>query len=153
MQTLSQLQSGQLKGTTRLALPKNLTEFPIEILYLAESLEILVLSNNQLSSLPDELTQLTKMRIIFASNNMFNTLPEILGQCENLEMVGFKANKINQVLPEALPMKLRWLILTDNRIETLPNTLGERPLLQKIALAGNQLTCLPQNMGQLHNLE
>lgn len=153
LQTLYQLQSGQLNGITRLALSENLTEFPKEILQLADSLEILDLSNNQLSRLPDEITQLSKLRIIFASNNLFDTLPEILGQCENLEMVGFKANKINQVPAQALPMKLRWLILTDNRIESLPDTLGERPLLQKLALAGNRLTHLPQNMRQLHNLE
>jgi Leucine-rich repeat (LRR) protein len=153
LHTLSQLQSGQLAGITRLALCENLREFPREILQLADSLEILDLSHNQLSSLPDEITKLSKLRIIFASNNQFDTLPEILGQCENLEMIGFKANKISQVPPNALPMKLRWLILTDNRIETLPDTLGERPLLQKLALAGNRLTHLPRNMGQLHNLE
>jgi hypothetical protein len=153
LHTLSQLQSGQLKGITRLALSENLREFPAEILQLADSLEILDLSNNQLSSLPDEITQLSKLRIIFASNNQFETLPEILGQCKNLQMVGFKANKISQVPANALPMKLRWLILTDNRIKTLPDTLGERPLLQKLALAGNRLTHLPQNMDQLHNLE
>lgn len=153
MQTLYQLQSGQLNGITRLALCENLTEFPHEILQLADSLEILDLSNNQLCSLPDELSQLSKLRIIFASNNLFETLPEILGQCEKLEMVGFKANKISQVPENALPRKLRWLILTDNRIETLPDTLGERPLLQKLALAGNRLTHLPQTMDQLHNLE
>lgn len=64
-------------------------------------------------------------------------------QCANLEMVGFKSNKINQVSESALPPKLRWLILTDNHIEALPDALGERPRLQKLALAGNRLTHLP----------
>ncbi|QUM75987.1 serine/threonine-protein kinase [Moritella sp. 24] len=153
MHTLSQLKSGELTGIKRLALSENLTTFPLEILSLADSLEILDLSNNQLTTLPAEIAQLTKLKILFASNNLFVTLPEVLGQCPNLEMVGFKSNQINQVPENSLPVKLRWLILTDNRIEVLPDSLGERPRLQKLALAGNCLTELPQTMSQCHNLE
>lgn len=153
MHTLSQLKSGDLIGIQCLTISENLTSFPLEILSLADSLEILDLSNNQLTSLPKELAKLTKLKIIFASNNHFETLPEVLGQCNNLEMIGFKSNKINQVSVNSLPPKLRWLILTDNRIETLPDALGERPKLQKLALAGNMLTELPLTMAKLTNLE
>jgi hypothetical protein len=153
MQTLSQLRNGDLVGSTRLTLSENLTSFPLEVLTLADSLEILDLSNNQLTFLPKELAQLTKLKVIFASNNLFTSLPEVLSKCESLEMVGFKANKISTVPANALPLKLRWLILTDNRIELLPDTLGERPKLQKLALAGNKLTELPLTMAKLNNLE
>jgi hypothetical protein len=153
LHTLSQLKSGELTGIKRLSLSENLTVFPLEILSLADSLEILDLSNNQLTSLPAEIVQLTKLKILFASNNQFVTLPEVLGRCPNLEMISFKSNQINQVPENSLPIKLRWLILTDNRIEVLPNSLGERPRLQKLALAGNCLTELPQTMSQCHNLE
>lgn len=153
MHTLSQLQSGELSGIKQLTLSENLTSFPLEILTLADSLEVLDLSNNQLTRLPDELKQLTKLKILFASNNQFTQLPAIIGQCLNLDMVGFKSNKIKSVPASALPPKLRWLILTDNCIETLPDTLGERPRLQKLALAGNKLTALPATMAQLTNLE
>ena len=153
MQTLAQLKSGKLTGVSRLTLSENLTVFPIEILSLADSLEILDLSNNQLKVLPEEIKQLHRLKIIFASNNLFEALPECLGQCENLEMIGFKANKIKQVPAQSLPAKLRWLILTDNQITHLPDSLGERPRMQKLALAGNQLTELPANLAQLNNLE
>jgi hypothetical protein len=153
LHTLAQLKSGQLAGVSRLTLSENLNTFPTEILLLADTLEILDLSNNHLTTLPNEIKQLKKLRIIFASNNIFETLPDSLGQCENLEMIGFKANKIEYVSAESLPKKLRWLILTDNKISKLPDTLGERPMLQKLALAGNQLTQLPENLAQLTNLE
>ncbi|MCL9776599.1 leucine-rich repeat-containing protein kinase family protein [Vibrio methylphosphonaticus] len=153
MQTLSQLQSGELSGITHLKLSESLTTFPLEILSLAESLEVLDLSNNQLSSLPDELETFSKLKIVFASNNRFTTLPPVLGRCPNLEMVGFKANQINNVPADSLPKRLRWLILTDNQIPSLPDSLGERPRLQKLALAGNRLTALPSTMVNLHNLE
>lgn len=153
LHTLSQLRSGELAGISQLKLSENLSAFPLEILTLADSLEILDLSHNALSSLPDELAKMTKLKIIFASQNKFEHLPEVLGQLPNLEMVGFKSNQIKQVAEHSLPAQLRWLILTDNLIETLPNSLGERPRLQKLALAGNQLTHLPQTLAQADNLE
>lgn len=153
MHTLEQLKSGQLNGIKRLQLSDGLTEFPLEILDLADSLEILDLSGNQLSDLPEELSQLTHLRIIFASNNLFTHLPDVLGSLPKLEMIGFKTNQIKTVSEQSLPTQLRWLILTDNEIEVLPNSLGERPRLQKLALAGNQLRALPESMENLSNLE
>lgn len=153
MQTLAQLRSGELIGSKQLKLSEGLTEFPLEILTLADSLEILDLSNNALSSLPDELEQLQKLKIIFASQNKFEHLPEVLGKMPALDMVGFKSNQIKQVSENSLPAKLRWLILTDNQIEKLPNSLGQRSRLQKLALAGNRLTKLPETLANAHNLE
>ncbi|UTZ41664.1 leucine-rich repeat-containing protein kinase family protein [Vibrio campbellii] len=153
MQTLEQLKTGQLVGIKQLKLAQGLTEFPMDILELAETLEVLDVSGNALSDLPPELEQLTKLKIIFASNNQFTHLPEVLGKLPNLEMVGFKTNKIKEVSEASLPSQLRWLILTDNEIEVLPNSLGERPRLRKLALAGNRIKQLPNSMENLVNLE
>ena len=112
MHTIAQLKTGELKGIKRLQLSENITEFPMEILTLADSLEILDLSNNQLSSLPNEITQLTHLKIIFASNNNFTVLPRVLSLCPLLEMISFKSNQIIEVPAESL--QLRWLILTYN---------------------------------------
>ncbi|WP_395606714.1 protein kinase [Pseudomonas sp. B22129] len=153
MNTLAQLKAGQLAGITRLDLACGLTEFPREIFELADTLEILNLTGNALSSLPDDLHRLTHLRVLFCSDNAFTELPECLGQCEKLSMIGFKANQISRVPAAALPPQLRWLILTDNLISQLPAELGERPLLQKLMLAGNQLAQLPPSLAQCHNLE
>ncbi|MDI3251968.1 MULTISPECIES: protein kinase [unclassified Pseudomonas] len=153
MNTLAQLKAGQLAGAMRLDLACGLTEFPREIFDLADSLEILNLTGNALSSLPDDLHRLTHLRVLFCSDNAFTELPQCLGQCAKLSMIGFKANQISQVPAAALPPLLRWLILTDNRISQLPDELGQRPLLQKLMLAGNQLTHLPPSLAQCQNLE
>jgi hypothetical protein len=153
LHSLSQLESGQLLGCTRLSISENLTQLPEAVFTLADSLEILDLTNNNLSSLPDRLVELSHLRIIFLSKNQFEVLPEVLGQCANLEMIGIKSNKIKQVPANSLPPKLRWLTLTDNEIEALPDSLGERPSLQKLMLAGNRLRCLPQSLSKAHNLE
>ncbi|ETK13757.1 protein kinase [Pseudomonas sp. FH1] len=153
MHTLAQLKAGQLAGITRLDLSCGLTEFPREIFELADSLEILNLSGNALSQLPDDLHRLPHLRVLFCSDNRFTELPASLGQCAKLSMIGFKANQISHVPAAALPPLLRWLILTDNRISQLPDELGKRPLLQKLMLAGNQLAHLPESLANCHNLE
>ncbi|MFC0712054.1 leucine-rich repeat-containing protein kinase family protein [Azorhizophilus paspali] len=153
MSTLEQLRRGELAGSARLTLSAGLDEFPEEIFALADSLEILDLSGNRLTSLPADLPRLGKLRILFCSDNPFNVLPEVLGDCPRLEMIGFKANRIHHLPATALPPALRWLILTDNRLEHLPSELGERPRLQKLMLAGNRLQELPANLAGLERLE
>ncbi|KTC35676.1 protein kinase [Pseudomonas sp. ABAC21] len=153
MNILAQLKAGQLAGATRLDLSCGLTEFPREIFELADSLEILNLTGNALSRLPDDLHRLTRLRVLFCSDNAFTELPASLGQCATLSMIGFKANQISHVPAAALPPQLRWLILTDNRISQLPDELGRRPLLQKLMLAGNRLAQLPESLANCRSLE
>ena len=151
--TLDQLLAGQLAGTQRLTLACGLSEFPREIFDLADTLEILDLSGNALSSLPHDLPRLHKLRILFCSNNRFTELPEVLGQCEQLSMVGFKANRIRTVSGQSLPRALRWLILTDNEVEALPPEIGHCTHLQKLMLAGNRLQSLPSQLSACSRLE
>lgn len=137
----------------RLQLSQNLTEFPTEILDLADSLEILDLSNNQLSSLPKEFSQLKKLRIAFFNNNQFEEFPEVLAECPNLSMVSFKNNQLQTISETALSPNIRWLILTNNQLTTLPSSIGQLSKLQKCMLAGNQLQSLPAEMANCQSLE
>ena len=152
--TLAQLKAGKLQGSKSLKLNCGLTQFPPEIFDLAESLEILDLTGNSLSDLPNDLNRLKKLRILFCSSNQFTHLPEVLGECQHLSMIGFKANKISHIAESAIPTKtLRWFIVTDNALKSLPNSLGDCEKLQKLMLAGNQLSTLPSSMVNCTNLE
>lgn len=153
MHTLDSLRAGKLCGIKRLDLSCGLKEFPEEIYELSDTLEILNLSGNHLSALPDDLTRLQRLRIIFCSENDFTELPEVLGQCLNLEVIGFKANKISLLHESALSEKLRWLILTDNKLTSLPANLGTCVHLQKLMLSGNHLQLLPEEMIGCTSLE
>lgn len=130
-----------------------MTAFPREIFDLADSLEILDLSGNALSSLPEDLPRLHQLRILFCSDNQFTELPAVLGQCPQLSMIGFKANQISRVPASSLPPQLRWLILTDNQISELPVQIGSCHQLQKLMLAGNRLQSLPREMANCASLE
>lgn len=153
MTTLEQLRTGQLAGTRRLKLACGLREFPREIFTLADTLEILDLSGNELSSLPDDLPRLHRLRILFCSDNRFTELPAVLGRCPQLSMVGFKANRIRRLPVAALPPALRWLILTDNQLAALPPEIGRCAGLQKLMLAGNRLSSLPPELAACTRLE
>lgn len=153
-ETLARLRRGELRGATRLDLVgAQLTQLPPQVFELGDSLEVLNVSGNALSDLPDELARLKKLRIVFCSENRFTHVPEVLGACPQLEMVGFKSNRIAEVSGASLPQRLRWLILTGNEIEELPDALGHRPRLQKLMLAGNRLRALPASMAACHRLE
>jgi hypothetical protein len=153
MDTLTALRSGQLMGATRINISAGLTEFPLDLLQLKDSLEVLDLSNNQLRSLPDDLSQFTRLQALFCYNNRFETIPEVVARCPNLSILGFRANQIH-TLPEAIfTPHLRWLILTQNHITQIPATLGRCQQLQKLLLAGNQLRSLPGEVAHCHNLE
>ncbi len=150
---LEKLQTGELLGAKRLDLSADLTEFPREIFQLADSLEVLNLSGNLLSALPGDLNRLHRLRILFCSDNRFTELPSVLGRCTSLSMVGFKANRIHTVPPDAFPPELRWLILTDNQITELPGSIGRCSRLQKLMLSGNRLSMLPEELAECRTLE
>ncbi len=150
-ETLVLLRAGKLAGATRLDLSCGISDFPPEIFELADSLEILNLTGNRLSDLPDDLPRLKKLRILFCSDNDFRHVPPVLAECAGLSMIGFKSNRIEEVT--ALPSSLRWLILTDNRIESLPPSIGDCGPLQKLMLSGNRLASLPEEMAACVNLE
>jgi hypothetical protein len=155
--TLDLLRSGQLVGQKELKIAANLTEFPMEILDLADSLELLVLSNNRLSELPEAFSQLKKLKIVFFNQNSFETFPTVLAHCPQLSMISFKSNQLKEIptgsLSGSLAPNLRWLILTDNQLTALPTEMGGLTRLQKLMLAGNALQALPSEMSHCQNLE
>jgi Protein tyrosine and serine/threonine kinase/Leucine rich repeat len=152
-ETLDLLRSGSLVSPKRLAIAAELTQFPVEILELADSLEILDLSNNALKTLPDDFSRLKHLKAAFFGNNAFEEIPEVLGQCPQLSIIGFKSNQIQHISETALPPILRWLILTHNQLERLPQSIGNLNQLQKLMLAGNRLRSLPGSMANCQNLE
>jgi len=153
LNTVKELKAGTLTGATELTITEGLTSFPKEIYTLADTLERLDMTNNKLSSLPDDFGKLKNLKILFLSNNNFTELPSVLAKCPKLSMIGFRNNQIKSVPENSLPLTTRWLILTDNNLKILPESMGDLALLQKCMLSGNTLSSLPQSMSKCHNLE
>ncbi|MBQ4858198.1 leucine-rich repeat-containing protein kinase family protein [Pseudoalteromonas sp. MMG007] len=153
MNTLAELKAGKLNGVTRLQLVEELTEFPHEIFTLADTLEVLDLSNNNLSDLPTEFACLHRLKRVFLSFNQFKYIPKVLAKCPALIMVAFKGNQISEFALSSLPKNIEWLILTDNTLSELPEDFGNYTQLKKLALAGNSLKQLPISLANCTNLE
>jgi hypothetical protein len=151
--TLDDLRAGRLAGARRLDLACGLREFPREIFELADTLEVLNLTGNQLDALPDELPRLRQLRVLFCSHNRFTQVPPAVAGCERLETLGLRANRIERVDPGALPPGLRSLVLTENRLDHLPAGLGRLQALQKLMLTGNALQDLPADLAGCERLE
>jgi protein tyrosine kinase/Leucine Rich Repeat (LRR) protein len=149
---LESLRRGDFAGARELRLP-GLSEFPREVFGLADTLEILDLGGGSLTTLPNDMSRLNKLRILFCSHNRFVRLPSALGDCVSLSQISFRGTGLRDLPGEALPPSLRWLILTDNHIERLPSELGQRPRLQKLMLAGNRLRDLPETLSNATALE
>lgn len=152
MQTLQELKDGRLQGATRLRLCEELRLFPEEIFSLAETLEVLDLSHNQLFELPD-LSRLKRLKIAFFSFNRFTEVPSAFKNCHELYMLGLKGNQIVRFDEDILPHTISWLILTDNRLTSLPHSIGSLTGLRKFPLAGNRLVSLPDEMANCRELE
>ena len=81
-------QTPSLNATSnRFNLRAGLKEFPREIFDMADTLEILDISGNQFTSLPEDFDRLHKLRVLFCSDNPFTELPQVLGRCASLSMV------------------------------------------------------------------
>ncbi len=152
MQTLEELKAGKYQGATSLKLSEELTTFPQEIFDLADTLELLDLSHNRLSTIPD-LSAFTNLKQAFISFNRLTSVPDSFKSCDKLYMLGLKGNQIETFDEDILPRSISWLILTDNKITKLPQSIGKLENLQKFPIAGNLITRLPDEMSACKNLE
>ena len=153
MKTLEKLKSGNLINSIHIKIASGLETFPQELYTLVDTLEVLDLTDNNLSSLPDDFEQFKKLKRLFLSNNQFNHVPKVLAKLPVLSMIGMRNNKIKIFEENSLPLTTRWLILTDNELEFLPEFIGDLKLLQKFMLSGNKLAFLPNSINKCTNLE
>jgi len=83
-------------------------------------LEILHLSNINITAIPKELCNLVKLKQLYLNNNNITTIPKELGNLVNLEVLDLDDNYITTIPKElANLIKLNQLYLDDNNI-TLP---------------------------------
>jgi len=153
MEILEELKSTNLIGLKSIKIASGLKDFPQELYALVETLEVLDLTDNNLSSLPDDFYRFKKLKRLFLSNNQFDHVPKVLAKLPLLSMIGIRNNHIEIFEENALPLSTRWLILTDNNLKSLPLSIGDLSLLQKCMLSGNQLSSLPNTINKCVNLE
>jgi Leucine-rich repeat (LRR) protein len=117
------------------------------------SLESLNVSNNQLTSVPEQISGLIKLRNLQLQNNLLAALPSGIGNLANLESLELKNNQLASLPPEIGELvNLLELPLQSNNLNGLPAEIGKLANLHYLWAEDNQLMSLPLQIGQLTNL-
>ncbi|XP_057649697.1 leucine-rich repeat-containing protein 40 isoform X2 [Chionomys nivalis] len=95
--------------------------------------------NNFLSSLPEEMSSLTKLQTINLSFNRFKVLPPVLYHIPTLEAVLISNNQVGSVDPHKMKLmgNLSTLDLQNNDLLQIPPELGNCVQLRTLLLDGN----------------
>lgn len=106
-----------------------------------------------LTSLPDELWQLTEVKRLYLDGNSLEELPDFISGLTSLQFLSLRGNRLQNV-PQGLCSLpgLNWLDLSCNRFETLPEVICRLEQLEGLDLSDNALTALPPEIGQLRKL-
>jgi small GTP-binding protein len=112
------------------------------------------LSNNQISSLPPEIVQLTNLQTLDISDNQISSLPPEIVQLTNLQFLNISDNQISSLPPEIVQLtNLQSLDIGGNQIRSLPREIFQLTNLQSLNIGGNQISSLPPEIVQLTNLQ
>ncbi|MEH2125888.1 COR domain-containing protein [Nostoc sp.] len=111
------------------------------------------LRNNQLSSLPPEISQLSSLTTLSLNDNQLSSLPPEISQLSNLTTLYLENNQLSSLLPEISQLSnLTTLSLNDNQLSSLPPEISQLSSLTKLNLSKNQLSSLPPEISQLSSL-
>uniref|UniRef100_A0AAR2JY91 Leucine-rich repeat-containing protein 40 n=1 Tax=Pygocentrus nattereri TaxID=42514 RepID=A0AAR2JY91_PYGNA len=115
-----------------------LSTIPVEFSELQQLVHV-DLRNNVLTSLPMELEALNKMRSIILSFNRFKAFPDVLYRILTLETILISNNQVGAIDPVRLKAldKLSTLDLQNNDIMQVPPELGNCTSLRALMLDGN----------------
>ena len=152
----------------------HLTEVPQGIELLADQLQDLYLSGNQIQHIPERLGMLTQLHFLRLFENSISVVPEkTLGQLTQLEELRLNLNLISSLprdlgrltnleniwlqhnllsgLPESLGQLTRmdYLILRDNLLRSIPSSFGSLRRASRLYLEDNLLSSIPSSLGRL----
>ncbi|KAH8362604.1 hypothetical protein KR200_011518 [Drosophila serrata] len=136
----------QLSSLTYLDLRSNqLSSLPREICFLP--LQVLLVSNNRLSTLPDEMGRLDQtLTDLDASYNQLANLPVRLGELRSLRSLSLRSNHLMYLPRELTCLSLVSLDVSNNRIASLPLEIRHMATLVELQLENNPLTSPPASL-------
>lgn len=110
-------------------------------------LKILDLHDNQLSSLPEDMGQLSSLQVLNVEQNDLKSVPSSLTTLAQLQTLNLKGNRIRK-LPESLSglRSLRTLDISRNQIRHLPQDLANIRTLESLSLDAEDMTYPPPNV-------
>ncbi|CAB3401320.1 unnamed protein product [Caenorhabditis bovis] len=111
------------------------------------------ISNNSLTSIPEDIGNLSHLTTLVARNNLLETLPKSMCTLSNMEAVYLSGNRIDSFPAVVFNMhKLKVLHMGGNQIDSIPFAIGSMRSLEILYLGGNRITEVPATTGLLRNL-
>ncbi|KAI8489386.1 hypothetical protein Bbelb_328290 [Branchiostoma belcheri] len=131
---------------------QGLTSIPEEVFDLTD-LESLDVSNNKLTSIPEAIGRLQKLYRLDANGNKLTSLPQAIGSLQELKQLYVHNNNLRE-LPDGLEAlnKLEWLFVKDNMLSELPTKLFSCLNLVDFDAGNNKLSTLPPGVEKLQKL-
>lgn len=119
-----------------------------------QGLQELVLSQNQLATLPDCFAGLCNLQTLALDHNALRAVPPCVAAMTRLRVLDLSANRV-RALPDTFTQlrDLQVLRIADNQLEALPANIGALTNLHTLNLAGNRLRALPDTVGALVRLQ
>ncbi|KAI8489388.1 hypothetical protein Bbelb_328310 [Branchiostoma belcheri] len=148
------LQPQTVNGLLFLDLSKQgLTSIPEEVFDLTD-LQSLDVSNNELTSIPEAIGRLQKLERLGADGNKLTSLPQAIGSLQELTHLYIYDNQLTEVPPGVCSLSnLEVLNVRNNKLSTLPPGVEKLQKLRELYIHDNQLTEVPPGVCSLSNLE
>ncbi|XP_044520012.1 E3 ubiquitin-protein ligase LRSAM1 isoform X4 [Gracilinanus agilis] len=136
-----------------------LSEIPFGVFSTCKVLQkkVLIVHTNYLTSLVPKscsLLSLGTIKVLDLHDNQLTTLPDALGQLTSLQVLNFEKNQL-KCLPQSIGdlAQLQTLNVKDNKLKELPDTLGELRSLRTLDISENLIERLPQMLAHVRTLE
>eukprot|EP00058_Branchiostoma_floridae_P003896 XP_002589384.1 hypothetical protein BRAFLDRAFT_77826 [Branchiostoma floridae] len=147
------LQPQTVNGRLKLDLSnQDLTSIPEEVFDITD-LEFLDVSNNKLSSIPEAIGRLQKLYRLDADGNMLKSLPQAIGSLQKLTHLYVYRNKLANLPPGIEKLqKLTLLSIFDNQLTKVPPGVCMLPSLEVLDASNNKLSTFPPGVEKLQKL-
>ncbi|ELW62021.1 E3 ubiquitin-protein ligase LRSAM1 [Tupaia chinensis] len=111
------------------------------------TIKVLDLHSNQLSTLPDDIGQLTALQVLNVERNQLTYLPHSIGNLTQLQTLNVKGNRLKE-LPDSLGelRSLRTLDVSENEVRRLPQMLAHVRTLETLSLDSSSMVYPPQEV-------
>lgn len=117
---------------------------PREICFLP--IQVLLVSNNRLVSLPEELGRMDRLTELDVASNQMSHLPARMSDLKNLRSLSLRSNQLVYLPREVTYLYLVSLDISNNRIASLPVELRTMSSLVNLELENNPLTSPPASV-------
>lgn len=144
---------GYAHNLRSLSLPDNqLTTLPSEIGNLTQ-LSSLYLPGNKITSLPPEIRNLSRLSELFLDGNQLTTLPPEFGNLEQLDRL-YLSNNLLTTLPQEFGnlSHLDELYLDGNQFTSFPSSVLSIPFIWTLSIKDNPLGSLPPEIGNMSSV-